>query len=98
MIFQFRPFNSEKETVVNYEKNPITLAAGDHQSAALEAKRGNTFISAVHVKPENPDSSHVIVPSIIDDADMKIVTVYLRNLHPTQPAKVNITFLESDWY
>ncbi|MEH7856502.1 hypothetical protein V7652_29195 [Bacillus thuringiensis] len=96
MIFQIRPLYPGKETVEIYDKNPIVLTGGAHTSAVFQAKRGNTFISAIHVKPENPDLSHVIVPSVVDDADGTIVTVYLRNLHPTQETKVNITFVESD--
>lgn len=50
-------------------------------------------IAAIHVTPESPDSSRVIVTSIIDEDT--ILSVYVRNLHPHESQKVSITYLET---
>lgn len=93
MRFFFRPLNTDMEFVETLDSS-IEVIANTCAEVVIEAKRQNTFISDIHIKPDDPLNSKVIVSSIIDESNRKFI-LYLRNLDTSRNTNVRVTFVES---
>lgn len=92
MIFVLRPINPME--FIEQMDEPVEVKADDYKLVVVRAKRQGTAITGIHVKPDDPSNSKVIVSSIVDETP-GLVNVYLRNLDKINNTSVMISFVES---